>query len=458
MSLKFYSLLVFFFIAFNIQGSSQIICIQCFDQTATISPSAPNLVLNGSFENSTCNYPNIYFCPVSTNYNCDIANWTCTGGGSSTYAWLYSTGTAMIPDGFRAPYFGNSFVQACPTLNDTLCLTQVGCEMMGVLPGYPLNDTAYGGSGGVSLEQTVSGLIPGNTYMLEFWAGGEAGSPADGIFGVDIGFGYNYLRDPETSITLANPGRRFLIEFKATNTSHLIKFTNWGHMMPASTELVLDDVRLYTKSDLNPSYQPCYKDTINMITIDTSICQGQNIVVNGKTYSNAGTYYDTVVHTPSWKDIYAIHLMVEQCIFINNKDTLICYGDSVMFNGSYVNAAGTYSDSTTVNPMHTNVNILHLNVEPCFDLFIPSAFSPNNDHLNDEFSIKSQNFNPSNYQMSIFNRWGELLFKTNDKLSGWNGIYKGINCELGVYFYMITFNMEGTTKRYLYKGDISLIR
>jgi hypothetical protein len=121
----------------------------------------------------------------------------------------------------------------------------MGCHITGVPSGYPVSYyPGYGGNTGVSLQQTVSGLIPGGDYELEFWAGGEGGFADKGLFAVDVGFGNIFLRDISTPRD-TGIGTRYIIVFTASSSSHTIKFTNWGHIASA-TELILDDVRLFT--------------------------------------------------------------------------------------------------------------------------------------------------------------------------------------------------------------------
>ena len=67
----------------------------------------------------------------------------------------------------------NYFCKACsPIVDDITCLNNIDCTLTGIPLGYPDNDPSQGGTTGVSLQQTVNGLIPGNTYILEFWVGG----------------------------------------------------------------------------------------------------------------------------------------------------------------------------------------------------------------------------------------------------------------------------------------------
>lgn len=88
-------------------------------------------------------------------------------------------------------------------------------------------------------------------------------------------------------------------------------------------------------------------------------------------------------------------------------------------------------------------------------VFIPNAFTPNGDGKNDDFKIKAKNI--EFLSLSIYNRYGQLLFKSDDINLGWNGFYKGTPCEIGTYFYMLLYNdVEGKSK--IEKGDLELLR
>lgn len=88
-------------------------------------------------------------------------------------------------------------------------------------------------------------------------------------------------------------------------------------------------------------------------------------------------------------------------------------------------------------------------------LFIPNAFSPNNDGLNDQFRA----FFPGvkKFQMLIFNGWGEKIYETTDISKGWDGFYKGRKQGTDVYVYLV--NAEGVCGGKLFrKGTFMLIR
>jgi hypothetical protein len=231
---------------------AQVISVNCYEQNARISGTVSNLISNGSFENTTCppwdDVTAHSFCPSSNYYDCTLQGWTTTCGTSS-YPLIFDSTRVVIPDGNLAVYLGNSSANACSaTAGDTSCLGIANCEVTGITDGYPYNPgAAYNGVLGIGLEQTVSGLIIDSVYVLEFWAGGEDGYFNKGLFAVNVGFGNIFLRDKRTEP--AAIGTRFLVRFKATASAHTIKFTNWGHICGTCTELVLDDVRLYTSAE-----------------------------------------------------------------------------------------------------------------------------------------------------------------------------------------------------------------
>jgi gliding motility-associated-like protein len=86
----------------------------------------------------------------------------------------------------------------------------------------------------------------------------------------------------------------------------------------------------------------------------------------------------------------------------------------------------------------------------------PSAFTPNGDGLNDLIGVVGTLKYYTNFSLSIYNRWGQRVFYTEDIYAGWDGIFNGTKQDLGTYFYMIYYSLEG--KKHMMKGDFQLIR
>ncbi len=72
-----------------------------------------------------------------------------------------------------------------------------------------------------------------------------------------------------------------------------------------------------------------------------------------------------------------------------------------------------------------------------FGIYVPNAFTPNGDGINDEFLMSG--YNITEVTMEIFDRWGEKLFTSKELTNGWKGTYKGQPCEQAVYVYKITY-------------------
>ncbi len=89
-------------------------------------------------------------------------------------------------------------------------------------------------------------------------------------------------------------------------------------------------------------------------------------------------------------------------------------------------------------------------------IYVPSAFSPNNDGINDVFEIFHEGVD--NLKVQIFNRWGGLLYDSSQTSGNWDGTFKGKPMESGVYVYLINYNILVTGEAKIKAGDFLLIR
>ena len=89
------------------------------------------------------------------------------------------------------------------------------------------------------------------------------------------------------------------------------------------------------------------------------------------------------------------------------------------------------------------------------ELFIPTAFTPNGDGLNDK--IKMMGISPTTkLNLLIFNEWGHLVFSTTSATDTWDGTYKGEPANAGNYSYLLDIELNGEPQKV--KGIITLIR
>ena len=89
-------------------------------------------------------------------------------------------------------------------------------------------------------------------------------------------------------------------------------------------------------------------------------------------------------------------------------------------------------------------------------IYVPTAFSPNNDGKNDSFRpllfgrVKS-------YRFTVYNRWGEVVFQTTNLQQGWNGLVKNAVQSAAAYMWICTYEFEGENTK-TERGTVTLIR
>jgi gliding motility-associated-like protein len=100
-----------------------------------------------------------------------------------------------------------------------------------------------------------------------------------------------------------------------------------------------------------------------------------------------------------------------------------------------------------------------IDVMPLVNLSLPTAFTPNNDGLNDSYKALVGNSGIANFELSIYNRWGENIFRTDRVEESWNGLYQNTGAQVpqGVYVYLVKYiTSRGESKEL--RGSITLLR
>lgn len=102
----------------------------------------------------------------------------------------------------------------------------------------------------------------------------------------------------------------------------------------------------------------------------------------------------------------------------------------------------------------------YVRIEPPFTMYIPNAFTPGRNGINDEFAPKGYGYDYDSFHMTIFDRWGNIVFQTNDIAQGWDGT-SHINGEWvpsGVYTYKISVKEPiGHEPKYFY-GHVTMLK
>ena len=275
-------------------------------------------------------------------------------------------------------------------------------------------------------------------------------------------------------------------------------------------------------------------DSFTIVNIDTILCFGESLTVNGVNYNASGFYQDTLAHVLSGCDRiqYNVDLLI-----LNEKlgllDTAICQGESIFVNGTEYNTTtigatevivvgpqacdstvtinlqidplpnlsaisnpdtiffggsaelvatgtGTFEwdnnqtgPTNIVSPFETTTYVVFLTdsngcqSEYAVSVFIigagleqiivPDAFSPNGDNLNDVFRVITDQYF-EDIEMIIYNRWGDILHRENGTQNhGWDGTFNGEKQPSESYIYIIrVVTLDG--KEFFLSGNLALFR
>lgn len=102
-----------------------------------------------------------------------------------------------------------------------------------------------------------------------------------------------------------------------------------------------------------------------------------------------------------------------------------------------------------------------LQIQSAHNMFIPNAFTPNGDGINDVFTPIGTGLDPRKYSFVVYDRWGKLVFESKRLNEGWDGTVIGSNlpAAAGVYVWQVYANdVNDTKKSYEYTGKVTLIR
>ena len=153
-------------------------------------------------------------------------------------------------------------------------------------------------------------------------------------------------------------------------------------------------------------------------------------------------------------------------------DTTICPGQTILLQpGNFANylwqdnsnaptflvtQTGAYSVEVTNTAGCKTIGAINVIVD-CKGVYFPSSFTPNGDHLNDEFGPVGDVGGMREFSMFIYNRWGQLVFSTTNPFEKWNGKYNSKVFALETFVWMASYKYMGEKFPYK-KGFVTIIR
>jgi gliding motility-associated-like protein len=207
-----------------------------------------------------------------------------------------------------------------------------------------------------------------------------------------------------------------------------------------------------------------------------TICEGQTATLTAVPSISGGTYAwvpsgqtsQSISDAPASASVYGVLYALNGCtatatgsisvevnpvLTLSPSSTTTTPFESVIITatggGNYNWNTGETSSVISVSPQNSttycatvttiagckNTACIEIIVMDESTLYIPNVFTPNGDGVNDVFYTPNRNI--VSYSLTIFNRWGQLLFNADDASKGWDGSYKGKIVPDGVYVFML---------------------
>jgi large repetitive protein len=146
-------------------------------------------------------------------------------------------------------------------------------------------------------------------------------------------------------------------------------------------------------------------------------------------------------------------------LYVDGRD----YTSVLWYNNSLDLSDTIYSENLywvdIINECGSIRDEVQITTENCdCEITVPTAFTPNEDMLNDQFYFKSSiDCSTTYYRLEIYDRWGTLMFISIDVNEGWNGYYNGKRCPIGVYTSKYNVKFKHDTQRRTIIKDLTII-
>ena len=220
-----------------------------------------------------------------------------------------------------------------------------------------------------------------------------------------------------------------------------------------------------------------FVDPVKYTTLSPLICEGEIYQVGIHNYTMAGNYIDTLTTYLGCDSIVTINLTTVPPPTINlGNDTTLCYDQSLLLDVTSQYATYHWQDNSiypTYNIIKEGIYWVKVSIDSnCFasdtiniiyqdcinqGIYIPNSFTPNGDGLNDVFNIKTI-IEFSQFKLCIYDRWGEMLFESDDINKGWDGSYKGKPVPNDVYVYLFNVRIKDTNFEKKISGRVTVVR
>ena len=233
---------------------------------------------------------------------------------------------------------------------------------------------------------------------------------------------------------VADGSENYMIIGNFKNDQETVLVKNWNDTDTTSwiyALYYLDDVSLVEVSYPIP-HAEAGADTVFM-------CAGTGVQVGTPALAGCNYWWEELTGKPC----LAVQNGSNPCLLATTAQTVVNPTQTTRYLLTMQDTSGAFSTDT--------VTVV---VNPCLEPIIPTIFSPNQDNTNDLFVIK--NILP-NSSLSIYNRWGQLIYQNANYPNNWDGTYGSQPVPNGVYFYHLEAALPNGGRK-TYNGYVSVVR
>ena len=445
----------------------------------TVNPTvAPTIIISAS-STVVCTGSQITFTSAITN-----------GGSSPVYQWKinnFNTGTNSPV--FSGSSFSNGDVVTCFVTGNAPCNIPAMAASNAVVlninqPVTPsvsitsdVTTICTGGTVHFNAVAVNSGISPSYQWKVNNVNAGT-NSPLFTIISLQNGdiINCSVTTDPLFTCTTSNTGMSNSIVINVSPVpAPIISIST------SRTDICSGDQVSFTASVQNAGINPVYQWKINNLTVPANNpVYTSSLLQNGDMVSCTVTVNNTCSVLPTSSNIIPMTVYPQPQVTLSPANTIIPAGSKVTLNaavtGNFVSYTWTPA-SLLENPLMLSPITKSLSSDQVFkfsvattegcsvtkslsikvynEIHIPSAFTPDNNGVNDQFRLP-----PGTPvildDLSVYDRWGNKVFSTVDIRQGWNGTYRGFRLPSGNYVYIITGNFRG--QKLNLKGTVMLLR
>lgn len=362
---------------------------------------------------------------------------------------ITKTATLTEPDPLKITFITPD-TQICPEDDITLSVTGTGGSTAYTYT-WSSNNVVLGTGTSITVDPDVTNTV----YCVELTE--ACGSPAaDTCMTITFPVPIPPQLTPDKYVD-CRPGE-FFIQNTSPNIQELATtFINFGNNTNTilyngeNTSVIYDRVGSYSLEVVNTSIYGCVYDTILIDFLTVNPEPTANFYIGG----NPTTIFETTVtaHELATPDVVQWEWISPYSIpsTSNLEDPKFTFPEDVV---------GVYPITLIVTSFHGCTDTITLNaiVEDAILFYAPNTFTPDGDEFNQTWKLFVKGGDYHGFSLKVFNRWGEVIWETNDPSIGWDGTYNGKTVQQGMYTWKASLKHKYDDGKEEYNGTVNILR